>query len=193
MSTLPGDPAIEELETKHLLLRQWRATDFEAYAAYHADEDLARYVGGRSDRERSWRRLAALIGHWSLRGYGYWAVEEKLTGSFVGCVGLWFSEGWPELELGYWLVREMHGKGYATEAAARSRDCAFEQLGARTLVSYIHPDNEPSKRVAERLGARPEEIIELLDHGPHWVYRYPSPRSPVAPAVPGVPAPREPR
>ena len=162
-----------ELETDRLLLRQWREEDFESFAAYYADEEMARYVGGQSNRPQSWRRLATFIGHWALRGYGYWAVEEKTTQEFAGAVGLWFSEGWPELELGYWLTRDMQGKGYATEAALKSRDYAFDVLGADTLVSYIHPENEPSKKVAERLGARYEKTIELLDFGPHCVYRYP--------------------
>ncbi len=164
-----------ELETQRLLLRQWQEKDFEPYAAYYADEETAKYVGGTCNREQAWRRMASLIGHWTLRGYGYWAVEEKQTGKFVGCVGLWFSEGWPELELGYWLMREMQGKGYATEAALKARHYAFEVLSVDTLVSYIHPENEPSKRLVERLGARCEAIIELLDYGRHCVYRHPKP------------------
>lgn len=164
-----------ERETQRLRLRQWEARDFEPYAAYYADEETARYVGGAADRDRAWRRMASEIGHWVLRGHGNWAVEEKATGRFVGCVGLWRSAGWPELELGYWLVREAQGKGYATEAGAEARDVAFEVLGAESLVSYIDPANEPSKRVAERLGARFEWIIELLSLGPHCVYRYPRP------------------
>ena len=161
-----------ELETERLRLCQWQESHFEPYAEYYGDEEMARWVGGLKDRDGAWRHMAALIGHWALRGYGYWAVEEKETGTFVGCVGLWFSEGWPELELGYWLVRDVQGKGYATEAGVRCRDYAFQVLGVDTLVSYIHPDNEPSKRVAERLGAQREKVIELLDYGPHLVYRY---------------------
>ena len=80
--------------------------------------------------------------------------------------------GWPELELGYWLVPEVYGKGYPTEAGLKARDFAFDQLGAKTLVSYIDPTNEPSKKVAERLGAQYEKTIELLDLGRHCVYRY---------------------
>ena len=166
---------MQERETHRLLLRQWEARDFEPYADYYADEKTARYVGGVSDRDQAWRRMAALIGHWALRGYGYWAVEERESGRFVGGVGLWRSEGWPELELGYWLVPQMYGKGYATEAGAEARDFAFDVVGSESLVSYIDPDNEPSKRVAERLGARFEKVIELLSHGPHRVYRYPRP------------------
>ncbi len=70
-------------------------------------------------------------------------------------------------------MRDSQGRGYATEAALKSREYAYGVVGADTLVSYIHPDNRASKRVAERLGAHFEEIIDLLDHGPHCVYRHP--------------------
>lgn len=165
------------LETERLVLRQWEARDFEPFATYYAAEETARYVGGVSSRDQAWRRLAAQIGHWTLLGFGYWAVEEKSSGEFAGCVGLWRSAGWPELELGYWLMPSMFGKGYATEAGAASRDFAWEIVGAESLVSYIDPENEPSKRVAERLGARYEATIELLSLGPHCVYRYPRPEA----------------
>ena len=164
-----------EQETDRLLLRQWRTEDFDAYAGYFADEETAKFVGGVKDRDQAWRRLASEIGHWALKGYGYWAVEEKEVGTFVGGVGLWFSEGWPELELGYWIIPKMHGKGYATEAGVKARDYAWETVGAKSLVSYIDPENEPSKRVAEKLGACFDKTIDLLSHGPHDVYRYPNP------------------
>lgn len=67
----------------------------------------------------------------------------------------------------------MQGKGYATEAALKAREYAYEVLGIDTLFSYIHFANEASKRVAKRLGARYERTTELLDHGPHCVYRHP--------------------
>ena len=69
-----------EQETQRLLLRQWKADDFETFAGYYANEQTAKYVGGVSDRDQSWRRMASLIGHWALKGYGYWAVEEKDDG-----------------------------------------------------------------------------------------------------------------
>ncbi len=162
------------LETSRLLLRQWQRRDFDTYADYYGDEELARYVGGRCNRNQAWRRMAAELGHWMLHGFGLWALEEKATKDLVGCAGLWFPEGWPELELGYWLTPSGRGKGYATEAALRSREYAYGVLRAKTLVSYIHPENEPSTRVAERLGASHEKTIELLNFGPHWVYRHPA-------------------
>lgn len=161
------------IETDRLLMRQWGQADFAIYAEYYADETTARFVGGRMPRYQAWRHMAALVGHWVLRGFGIWAVEEKATGQLVGGVGLWQPEGWPELEVGYWLTTGGQGKGYATEAASRARNHAYENLGATTLVSYIHPDNAPSIQVARRMGATLEQTIELLDFGPHHVYRHP--------------------
>jgi RimJ/RimL family protein N-acetyltransferase len=166
---------MDELLTERLRLRMWVPLDFEAFAGYFADPEASRFLGGVRGGETAWRLMAAYVGHWVLRGFGYWAMEERGSGRFCGAAGLWRSEGWPELELGYWLVPEMQGQGYATEAARRCRDHAFEALGAETLVSYIAPANEPSMRVAERLGGRREGAIELLDYGRHEVYRYGSP------------------
>ena len=114
-------PVSEELATDRLLLRQWRQDDFEEFAAFYADERMAHFVGGIHTREQAWRRMALFAGHWALRGFGYWAVEEKETGALAGGVGLWRPEEWPDLELGYWLVRSAQGKGYAAEAGGAVR------------------------------------------------------------------------
>ena len=163
---------MSQIETERLILRLWKEDDFEPLAAYYADENNVKYVGGQKDRDEAWRSLALHIGHWQLKGFGYWAVDEKSSGDFVGCVGLWQSVGWPELELGYWLLNAHQGKGYAREAALKSRDYARDVLKAPSLVSYIDSDNTPSIKLAESLGARYEKTIELLQHGPHRVYRH---------------------
>ena len=67
----------------------------------------------------------------------------------------------------------MHGKGYALEAALAARKYAYANLKLKTLVSYIDPANEPSIRLAERMGAKYEETIDLIGNGPHCVYRHP--------------------
>lgn len=164
------------IETDRLLLRQWREADFDTYADYYGDESTAKFVGGCMPRHTAWRHMAAVVGHWVLRGFGIWAVEVRSSRQLVGGVGLWEPEGWPELEVGYWLTPAGQGKGYATEATIRARDYAYHALRAKTLVSYIHPDNTSSIRLAERVGATREQTIELLDFGPHYVYRHPSPK-----------------
>ena len=90
----------------------------------------------------AWRRIATYLGHWTLRGYGHWAIEEKASGRFVGYSGLWNPEGWPEPEVIWSLTADAHGRGYATEAArAGARVRLSRNLGWRTRVSFIAPEN----------------------------------------------------
>lgn len=164
---------IPELCTDRLLLREMNHADFDTFAAVHGAPEHARFIGGACDRNQAWRRFAAMLGHWTLRGFGMWAIEEWATGKFAGCAGLWYPEGWDEVELGYWLTPEMTGKGYATEAATAARKYASQTLGHRRLASYIHPDNAASIAVAERLGAKPEGVLEGGDLDGHILYRHP--------------------
>jgi RimJ/RimL family protein N-acetyltransferase len=161
-----------EINTKRLKLRQWTNNDSDAYIRYFADEKNSKYFGGRKSADDAWRHMAMLIGHWQLKGFGYWAVDEKESGDFVGCVGLWKSSGWPELELGYWIASEKQRKGYAKEAAEECLKYARNVLKVKSLVSYIDPSNEPSIKLAGVLGATYEETIELAEQGLHSVYRY---------------------
>lgn len=146
------------LQTERLLLRAFRQDDVDAYAAMCADPEVMRYLsvtGALLSREDAWRQMALFAGHWSLRGFGMWAVEHRQTGRFVGRVGLHHPEGWPDLELGWSLRREDWGQGFATEAARAAADHAFHELRRSHLIHLILPGNERSIRVAERLGAAP--------------------------------------
>jgi RimJ/RimL family protein N-acetyltransferase len=135
-----------------LLLREWRETDFEPHAAMCADPEVMRHLGGTIDATESWRRMAQHAGHWALRGYGKWAVERRDTGEWIGRVGLWNPPDWPGVEVGWTLVRDAWGQGYATEAATASIRWAWPNLDCERLVSLIEPGNAASVRVAERLG-----------------------------------------
>ena len=146
---------METLETERLIMRQFREADTDEYAELCADEEVMRYVGGKAlTRAEAWRQMAMLVGHWQLRGYGFWAVEEKASGALVGRVGCWRPEGWLDFEVGWTLARKFWGRGYATEAARAAMGYAFTRLGREHVVSIIHPDNVRSIRVAERLGER---------------------------------------
>jgi RimJ/RimL family protein N-acetyltransferase len=151
------------LDTVRLRLRPWRDDDLEAYAAMNADPETMRYIG-RGDtlsRADAWRSMAMLVGHWQLRGFGTWAVEERDTGTFVGRVGLHYPEGWPGLEVGWMLDRATRGRGYATEAARASLEYAWRTLDVDHVISLIQPENAASIRVAERIGEAREGTIEL--------------------------------
>jgi RimJ/RimL family protein N-acetyltransferase len=167
---------IPVIETERLRLRGWRLADAEPFVGFFADGELSRFMGGPRAAGPAWEMMATEIGHWELRGYGMWAVEEKSGASFAGYCGLWEPGDWPETEIGWIFLREHHGKGYATEAALRVRDYAYGALKRNTLVSYIAPENEASKRVARRLGAVLESTIELRGH-PVEVFRHPGPKS----------------
>lgn len=167
---------IPTLMTKRLILRPLGERDLDALAAFFGDEATARFVGGVCARDEAWRRMASMLGHWTLRGYGPWALEERRTEVFVGYSGLWNPEGWPEPELLWSLAAPAQGKGYATEAAEAARRYAYETLGWRTLVSLIVPENAPSRRVAGRLGARVEGQIELRGYRMD-VHRHPDPET----------------
>jgi RimJ/RimL family protein N-acetyltransferase len=151
------------LRTDRLTLRPFQDDDIDAYAAMCADPEVMRYLGsnGPVSREEAWRQMAMLTGHWELRGFGMWALEEIETGRFVGRVGLHFPEGWPEPEVGWALAREAWGNGYATEAARAALDHAFEVLAWPRAISLIAPANHRSIAVAERLGEHFERRLTL--------------------------------
>jgi RimJ/RimL family protein N-acetyltransferase len=156
-------PAGPVLTTDRLRLRQFGAADVEPYARICSDPETMRHIGdGRVlDLVDAWRAVALMLGHWQLRGYGIWAVEERATGELVGRIGLHRPEGWPALEVGWLLARPRWGRGYATEGAAAAVGYAWRELGAGHLVSLIDPANERSIRVAERLGESPEGEVHL--------------------------------
>jgi len=144
------------LETKRLTLRMFHTADFEAYVEMCGDAEVMRYIGdGQAlSRPMAWRNLAMMIGHWSLRGYGLWAVEERRSGALVGRVGFWNPEDWPGFELGWMLRRSCWGQGYATEAGRVALEFAFTRMNETQVISLIHSDNAASIRVAQRLGER---------------------------------------
>lgn len=152
--------AIPTLTTERLLLRRPRDEDFEALLELFSDPEVARFLGGAPpEREQCWRMLAFLLGHWALRGYGLFLVEERGSGALVGRVGLLHPEGYPGVELAWTIGRPFWGKGYASEAARAARVWAGS-LGLPPLISLIAPENRRSIRVAEKLGARIERRIE---------------------------------
>ena len=142
------------LETDRLTLRPTLAEDFDPWAAMMADPEASRYIGGPQPRSTAWRGFCSMAGAWSLYGYAMFSVIEKASGRWIGRLGPWKPEGWPGAEVGWGLVREAWGQGYATEGAARAMDWAFDHLGWTDIIHCIDPQNGPSQAVARRLGSR---------------------------------------
>jgi RimJ/RimL family protein N-acetyltransferase len=164
---------VPRLETPRLVLRAFAADDFEAYAAIMSDPAVTRFLGdGRPlDRTGAWWQLAMLMGHWALRGFGVWAVEERATGRLLGRIGFMQPEGWPDFELAYTLGRSAWGHGYATEGGRAALEHARATLGRKRIVSVIRPDNVASIAVATRLGAVRERDVQFYG-SPAVVYAY---------------------
>ncbi len=155
-------PAPLSIDTERLTLRVHRLEDFPDTLAMWSDPVVTRYIGGKpSTEEEAWQRLLRYAGHWTLLGYGFWALREKGTDRFLGEVG--FINGrraieppfGDALEVGWALVPSAHGKGFATEAVRAVLGWGEAHLGReRRTVCMIDPGNQASVRVAQKCGFR---------------------------------------
>ncbi|WP_417718430.1 GNAT family N-acetyltransferase [Salipiger sp.] len=163
------------LETDRLILRGPEARDAEAMIAFLLDRPRSDGFGGYDHRGDAWRWFALNVGHWHLRGHGYFTIEMKDSGETAGICGIWYPEGWPEPELGWVVFAGFEGRGIAREAALRARRHAYEDLGLTTLTSNIVPGNDRSVALAERLGARHERTYTNHHMGEDMLFRHPGP------------------
>ncbi|MBN9886689.1 GNAT family N-acetyltransferase [Salipiger abyssi] len=163
------------LETERLILRGPEPEDAEPLTEFLLDRARSDGFGGYDHRGDAWRWFALNVGHWHLRGYGYFTIELKEAGTPAGISGIWNPEGWPEPELGWVVFAEFEGKGIASEAARRVRRYAYEDLGLKTLTSNIVPGNTRSIALAERLGASYERTYQNYNMGEDLLYRHPGP------------------
>jgi RimJ/RimL family protein N-acetyltransferase len=141
------------LETQRLILRPPNADDFEAFAAFSADPETTRFLGGVQPRPVAWRSLTSLIGAWTLRGYSMFSFIEKDSGRWIGRGGPWYPEGWPGTEVGWSIVKDSQRKGYAKEAATAAIDWAFAALGWSEVIHCIDAANVASIALARSLGS----------------------------------------
>ena len=165
---------VPRLETPRLMLREFLPSDVEPYARIMAEPEVCRFLGDGTplDRADAWRQLAQIIGHWELRGFGLWAVEERATRRLVGRIGCYEPEGWPGFEIGYVLAREAWGRGLAREGVAAALEYARRELQRDSAISLIRPANRASIAVAEHFGARRTGSVELFGAASD-VYTYP--------------------
>ena len=151
------------VETARLLLRPWRpAEDIDALAALNADPAVMRWIAPNRPltRAETAEQLDRFVRHWDEHGFGLWALVPREEGA--GCIGFaglavpsFLPAVLPTVEVGWRLAPEWWGRGLATEAARASMDFGFARLGLRSVVSIIDARNEPSLRVAEKLGMHP--------------------------------------
>ena len=164
----------EKIETKRLSLRQFINEDWREIHGYFSDIEATKFTFGRSLTEGdSWRAMASMIGHWQLRGYGPYAMEDKESKKIIGIAGFWYPNDWPELEIKWALIRQYWGKGYASEAARAIQETAVKHIPEIPLISFIHSENIASIKLALTVNAIFEKEVEF--RGGNWyIYRHPS-------------------
>ncbi|KMW60526.1 Acetyltransferase, GNAT family [Candidatus Rhodobacter oscarellae] len=168
---------IPRLETERLILRAPELADWETLEPIWRT-DRSAFIGGPFDEEEAWLDFANAVSGWLLRGVGYWTVARKSDGAVLGLFGLGIETTDPELELGWLLVAEAEGAGYALEAAAAVRAYAFDTLGLPSLISMIHRKNTRSIALAKRLGAVEDEgAVPAIYRDTDTAYRHTAPTS----------------
>jgi RimJ/RimL family protein N-acetyltransferase len=154
-----------ELTTDRLLLRQWKDSDYEPFAAMNADPVVMEHFLAPATRAESDAVIERSKAAFAERGFGLWAVEVKETGQFIGFTGMavprFEAHFLPAVEIGWRLAKDAWGNGYATEAARASLAYAFGPAGLEELVSFTATTNKPSQRVMERIGMT---YVEDFDH-----------------------------
>jgi RimJ/RimL family protein N-acetyltransferase len=153
--------AVPVLVTERLCLRGYRLGDFEPFGAMWADPNVFQHGSGKPIAEQeAWKKFLRQIGHWALMGFGYWVIEEKSSGRFVGEAG--FADFKRDLapsikgmaEMGWVLASWSHGRGFATEAVRAALSWGATHLEGRPIVCLIAPENLASLRVADKCGFR---------------------------------------
>ena len=149
------------LETPRLRLRGYRLDDFPASRTMLADPGVTRFLGGRPlSEEEAWYKFVRNAGFWPLLGFGFWVLEERSTGAFVGEAGLgcFSRQTSPPVEnlreAGWVLASSAHGKGYATEAVQAALAWSDARFSDPRTLCVIHPDNHASIRVAQKCAFR---------------------------------------
>ncbi len=158
LSHLPRLTRLVEPTTERLVMRAWRASDRDAFAALNADPEVMRYFPGPQTRAESDGFADRIEARMAELGYGLWALEPVETGSFVGFTGLNpMPPGVPGsggIEVGWRLARSAWGYGYATEAGRAALAVAFDLAAYDEVWSLTATINAASRAVMERLGLR---------------------------------------
>ena len=154
------------LMTDRLVLAPVGPGEVEHHIAMMADPRVARFLTldkQPQKRADAWRSYATLLGHWRMRGFGFFSVFERASGAWVGRVGPWQPDGWPGIECGWGIAPAHWGQGYAPEAAVAAIRWLFSaRPDLPRIISLIAPENANSQAVARKIGeAKTNETFQL--------------------------------
>lgn len=139
--------------TDRLQFREMTDVDLDNMTALLGDPEVMRFYPAPKSREEAAGWILWNQENYAEHGYGLWIVE-KHDGELIGDCGLTWQQvnGAQKLEIGYHVRADLHGQGFATEAATACREFAREHVDVTELIAIIHPDNRASERVAEKIG-----------------------------------------
>ena len=169
------------LSTDRVLLRPWRDSDYSPFFAMSFDPLVSEYLPPFPDKKASDNFLDQLRSNFSKNGWGFWALEHKESGAFMGMAGMHepgpeFGVGRSCVEIGWRLAPSFWGKGLATEAAREVLRFAFDELKLDEVVSFTALGNTRSIAIMKRLGMELETQFDLQllppghPHRPHYLY-----------------------
>lgn len=161
MSAMPDIPV---LTTPRLTLRAPILSDFEHWARYFSSPRSA-HEGGPLDREQAWQIWASDVACWHLRAYGAFGVDARDTGTYLGEVGIYHRDSFPGPELGWFLIPEAEGRGYAAEAARAVLGWLRAAFDWPLVTSIIDPGNARSIALGRRLGGVIDPSLPGIDPG----------------------------
>jgi RimJ/RimL family protein N-acetyltransferase len=169
-----------ELRTERLIMRGWRESDLAPWAAMNADPEVRRYVGPLLTFEQASAWVLNFQDGLDRYGFGFWALEVRASGEFIGFTGLQTVDEMPfsGVELGWRLARPAWGHGYATEAALAALAYGFGVMGLPEIVAVTVAGNLRSRAVMRRVGMTSDPAEDFddpdVDEGPlrrYVVYR----------------------
>lgn len=147
-------------ETERLFLRKMTEADLDSVSAMRSDEDVMRYIREPQKRGEALNWIKLVSSRWKGENIGFCSVFLKETNQFIGWCGLWQLKETGEIEVGYALIKEFWGKGYAVEASEPFLQYGFTELNLPKIVACANPDNKGSRRVMEKLGMKFDHIGE---------------------------------
>ncbi len=144
------------IETPQLIIRQWKASDYEPYIALNQDSDVMKFFPAVSTRDETLAQIEQFTNHIEQYGYGFFAVERKDNHEFIGFTGLshprFESYFTPCVETGWRLSKPNWNLGFATEAAKGCLEYGFDAIGLGEIYSFTSVHNKRSERVMLKIG-----------------------------------------
>ncbi|EQA44506.1 acetyltransferase (GNAT) domain protein [Leptospira broomii serovar Hurstbridge str. 5399] len=158
-------PFPTSIQTEHLLLRTWNDGDRDSLFKLNSDPKVMEFFPTLLSATESTEAFGRIQKHWNRYGFGLFAVEDLIEKSFIGFVGIvhvdfdcFFT---PSVEIGWRLLPDFWGKGYASEAAISTLKYGFQELNVTEIVSFTSVLNDRSKSVMKKIG------MEFITEFPH--------------------------